>query len=171
MQNNESVSYAISNLQHAIEDAQATIRAYDSKAEVLGILLTIAIGITNFTALKYVTHCAKLLLVASWGVSIVAIFALGLVLLPRKNLFKSIAFGSYTPKGTYFLTGIKSAPQNTVAELATQALATDWVHELTYENMKLSLIRDYKHWWFDFALKTAGVALLLIAVELVIGVF
>ena len=169
MEHKDKIETTISCLQHAIEDAQDTIRAYDSKAEILGILLTVAIGITNFTFLQHSTSYSKALLVASWIAGLVAICALGLVLHPKKDLFKKIDFGGYTPKETYFLSNIESSPQNTVTELASKALNTDWVCELTYENMKLSLIREYKHCCFVFALKAAGITLLLIALTVAVG--
>lgn len=159
----------ISCLKHAIEDTQATIRAYETKAEILGVLLTLAIGITNFTFLQNGTGYAKCILVGSWVVALIAIMVLGLVLHPKKNPFKNIDRGNYTPSGTYFLFNLSLSPQNTVTALADKATNTDWVSELTYENMKLSAIRDNKHYWFTWALKLTGVTILLIAISISIG--
>lgn len=159
----------ISCLKHAIEDAQGTIRAYDTKAEILGILLTLAIGITNFTILQHGTSCSKWILASAWIVGLTAIAALGLVLHPKKDQFKNIDRGSYTPSGTYFLFNLSSSPQNTVTALANKAIDTDWVSELMYENMKLSVIRENKHYWFIWALKLTGITLLLIALSIVLG--
>lgn len=160
---------AISCLKHAIEDAQETIRAYDTKAEILGILLTLAIGITNFTLLEHSKGCTKWILLSSWIVALVAITVLGLVLHPKKNPFANIAHGNYTPSGTYFLTNLPSAPQNTVSALTDKAVLTDWVSELMYENMKLSVIRDHKHRCFTLALRLTGFTILLIVASIIIG--
>lgn len=168
MEHKDKIETTITCLQHAIEDAQGTIRAYDAKAEILGILLTVAIGITNFTCLQHTSFYAKIFLIASWIAGLVAIGALGFVLHPKNDLFKKIAFGGYTPKQTYFFTKIESSPQNTVEELANKAINTDWVSELTYENMKLSLIREFKRCYFVFALRAAGVTLLLIGITVII---
>lgn len=159
----------ISCLMHAIEDTQATIRAFDTKAEILGILLTLAIGITNFTFLQNGIGYAKWILMGSWVVALIAIIVLGLVLHPNKNPFKNVDRGNYIPSGTYFLFHLSSSPQNTVTALADKAINTDWVSELTYENMKLSAIRDNKHYWFTWALKLAGITILLIAVAICVG--
>jgi len=132
------IDTTISCLMHSVEGAQETIRAYDNKAEILGILLTLAIGITNYTHFEHCTGWTKWMLLSSWVVALIAITALGFVLHPMTNPFKNIALGNFTPSGTYFLSNLSSAPQNTVTTLADRAINTDWVSELMYENMKLS---------------------------------
>lgn len=161
----------IACLQHAIEDAQSTIRGYDTKAEILGILLTLAIGITNYEQLTQVAACSKLLLCAAWVSCLIALVALGRVLYPKSDPFQGIGLGTYSPQGIYFLSKVTASAQNTVSALADKALQTDWVSELIYENMKLSVIRDHKHVCFVAALKLAGVALALIAAFLVVTLF
>ncbi len=158
---------AISCLKHAIDDAQETIRAYDTKAEILGILLTLAIGITNYALFEHSTGCPKKFLLGSWIIALLAIAVTGMVLYPKKNPFKNIALGNYTPSSTYFLTGLSSSPQYTVTALADKAVNTDWVSELMYENMKLSAIRDYKHNCFTWALRLSGVTILLIVASVI----
>lgn len=160
----DKTEITISCLQHAIEDAQDTIKAYDAKAEILGVLLTIAIGITNFTFLQHTSPTSKAFLIASWIIGLLSIGFLGAVLYPQRDPFKKIQFGGYTPSGTYFLTQLNTSAQNTVTQLADNALNTNWVNELTYENMKLSIIRDYKHCWYVRALRVSGLSLLLIAI-------
>lgn len=171
MSSSECNDVTISCLQHAIEDTQGTIRAYDSKAEILAILLTVALGITNFTLLQEgQALSSKCLLGASWVVGLIALGLLGRVLLPKKNLTQGLKNGEYAPSGTYFLLNVLSCPQNTVSEVAKKATQTDWVSELTYESMKLSLIRDYKHGSFMSALWAAGAALLLVVITVVVEV-
>ncbi len=77
MPNNDNKNTTIACLQHALADSQATIRAYDSKAEILAVLLTVALGITNFTALQQSAVCFKALLAAGWIIGLVAIGFLG----------------------------------------------------------------------------------------------
>lgn len=168
MATDEKKDLAISCIKHAIEDTQDTIRAYDTKAEILGILLTLAIGITNYTLFEHSTGCVKTFLLGSWSIAIVAIVVAGFVLYPKKNPFKNIALGNYIPSGTYFLTNLSTSPQNTVIKLADMAINTDWVSELMYENMKLSAIRDYKHTYFNWALRLSGVTIILIIVSIII---
>ena len=161
----------IACLQHAIEDTQETIRAYDTKAEILGILLTLAVGITNFSLLPELALYSRIALVCSWLVSLAAVGLLGLVLHPKANQFKDISFGTFSPNGTYYLNQVTASAQNTVSSLADKAVNTNWVEELMYESMKLSLIRDRKHYWFVLALRVTGVALLLIFGAILLAAF
>lgn len=166
--NNEQLT--IECLKHALADTQETIRGYDTKAEITAILLTLAVGLTNYTLFPSVTcDLAKVFLIASWITSFAAIVLLGLVLHPKVNLFKAIEKGTFTPSGTYFLDKITSSPLNTVSALAEKALKTNWLEELTYECMKVSIIRERKHYWFIWALCLSGITLLLILIALVLG--
>lgn len=169
MATGDNVDTTISCLQHAIADAQESIRAYDAKSEILGVLLTLAIGITNFTFFEHSSGCQRWLILSSWVVVPVAIFILGLVLYPRNDPFKNIDKGNFIPSGTYFLTNLSIAPQNTVTALSAKATGTDWVQELMYESMKLSVIRDRKHCWFKWGLRLSGLAIILIALSVISG--
>lgn len=162
---------AISCLQHALEDSQETLRAFDTKAEILAILLTLGIGITNFTYFGHATGVSKYLLAASLFFGLIAIGLLGFVLHPKSNLFKKINLGGYVPSESYFLVNNGTSAQFSVTQVANKALNTDWVRELTYENMKLAVIREYKRCWFITALKFSAVALLLITVLLGVETF
>lgn len=155
------VNTAIDCLKHSIEDTQETIRGYDTKAEILAIILTMAGGITNFTNFPVVTS-NNWILFASWILTIVSLGLLGMVLYPKKNQFKSLELGLYVPSEVYFIHDLSSSPQNTVSNLAGKALGTNWVEELMYESMKLSLIRDKKHFWFIWSIRATGVSLFLI---------
>ena len=162
----EEKNTAILCLTHAIEDAQGAIRAYDIKAEILAGLLAIVLGITSYNFIQQEFFCAELI-IASWLVGLATILILGVVLYPKKNLFESISLGNYTPQGVYCLCNLSSSPQNNVENLAKKAVEADWIAELTYENMKLSVIRDRKHFWFIWALRLSGVSLVLIASSIV----
>lgn len=172
MQANSNELATIECLKHALEDTQETIRGYDNKAEILAVLLTLAVGFTNFTLFPVVAgSLEKYILVASWITAFVAITFLGFVLHPNVNLFKAIQKGTYTPQGTYFLHKINESPTNTISDLAERALKTNWVEELTYECMKVSIIRERKHCWFVLALQVSGLTLLLILLALLSGAY
>lgn len=160
---------AVSCLQHAVEDAQCTIRAFDSKSEILGVLLTLGIGITNYALMEDKGGCAKWLIFSAWATGLISMLLLGAVLLPKRDLFKKIAFGGYQPSETYYVRNIANSPNCTVSELAKKSLDTDWVSELMYENMKLSLIRDRKHNLFNAALIFALGSFVLISIAVLVG--
>lgn len=155
----------ISCLMHSITDTQQTIRAYDTKAEILGILLTLAIGITNYTLLSGSQTYSKSIVIIGWLLGLISIVLLGLVLYPKKDPFKKINLGTYIPTGVFYLRDL-STPQNSINYLVDKANNTDWISELMYECMKLSVIRNHKHCLFIWALRTSGITLLFIAISI-----
>lgn len=165
----EQSALTVSCLQQAITDSQDTIRAYDSKAEILGILLTVGLGVTNSNLVPHASILADVVLWASWIFGLAALGALGGVVYPKKGRFDNAMLGSYAPKDSYFLVDLKATPLITVTELAARALDTDWVSELTYVNLRLSLIRQHKDRWFVFSLTLSGITLVLVALTIVMG--
>jgi hypothetical protein len=162
---------AISCLMHAINDSQEAIRAYDSKAEILGVLLTLVVGMTNYALFEHSAGHLRMLLLVSWLVALATVLVTGLVLYPRKNPFKKIALGTFTPSGAYYLTNLSASPQDTIEVMVKKAINTDWVSELMYESMKLSAIRDFKHNYFIWALRLSGLTILLIATAIIISIW
>lgn len=157
-------------LQKALDETQETIRAYDTKAEVLAIILTLVVGIINFgiVAESCKLHCEiRFLSLISISLGLFTLFAVGMVLYPRKNLFKDIDTGSEKPKRTYFVSFDFMPSLKSLDEYISQVDITDWKREIAYEVLKTSCIREHKHYWFHIALSCAGVTLLLILVLLI----
>lgn len=156
-------------LQHAIDNTQEVIRAYDIKAQILAALLTLIAGASSQSFCQNMNDQGMFLIKCSWLLCLITIFILGMVLKPKTNLLAGISFGSFSPKGTYHLHQISTSVSNTVSSISTNALATNWVEELTYESMKLSLIRDRKHCLFIYSLWPAAATIGTIFVAIIIG--
>lgn len=157
-------------LQNILDETQETIRAYDTKAEIFAVILTIFVGVINFGMVSEAgkAHCwINTMSLFSMGIGVVSLFVVGMVLWPRKNPFQGIETGDNKPKGTYyFLLNNTTAFKNLDGFLA-KIDATDWKRELAYEVLKASCIRDKKHFWFCWALKCAALSLLCVALILV----
>lgn len=70
-------------LQKILDETQETIRAYDTKAEVLAIIMTLVVGVINFGLVNdsCKTHCwIKFISVISIFLGITTLFAIGMVL-------------------------------------------------------------------------------------------
>ena len=161
---------SLESLQKVLDETQETIRAYDTKAEVLAIILTLVVGIINFGMVadnckKYVG--IKFLSVTSIAMGIFTLLAVGMVLYPRKNLFKDIDTGDDRPKRTYFVSFNFMPSFKNLDEYISQVSLTNWKREIAYEVLKTSCIRDHKHYWFHIALRCAGVTLFGILVLLI----
>ena len=157
-------------LHKVLAETQETIRAYDTKAEVLAIILTLVVGIINFGVVteSCKVHCGiKIISVTSMSLGIMTLFAVGMVLYPRKNLFQDVDSGEFMPKRTYFVSfDIMPAFKN-MDEYLRQVDTTDWKKEIAYEILKTSCIRDNKHYWFHIGIRCAAVTLLCMLTLLV----
>lgn len=157
-------------LQNILNETQETIKAYDTKAEILAILLTLIIGIINFGFVTdaCTTHCGiKLVSIISMSLGILSLFPIGMVLYPRKNLFEGINAGEFQPEKTYFVSFNIVPEFKNFDEYLRQVEATDWKKEIAYEILKTSCIRDHKHFWFNIGIRCAAITLLSILLLLI----
>lgn len=158
-------------LQKALDETQETIRAYDTKAEILAIILTLIVGVINFSLVSEGCKAicwVKYLSLISIFLGISTLLAVGMVLCPRQHRFGGINTGEKNPKGTYYLLLDKTPGYKNLDEFIRQVDLTDWKREVAYEVLKTSCIRDSKHFWFHQALICA-VATLLSIVGILIG--
>lgn len=165
----EHSKMAIERLQKIIDETQATVRAYDTKAEILAVILTLVIGIINFTLVNDVKSvgCIKYMALITTAIGVIALFVNGFVLYPKKDVFKAIQTNNYKPKRTYFV-NIETTPTfNNIDIYVDEVDSTDWKHELAYEVLKISLIRDRKHSCFIWALRLSGLTFLGVIILLV----
>lgn len=145
-------------LKHALQDTQETIRAYDIKAQSLGVLLTVSIGVVNFGIAATPFLLLKILAIFASVAGLAAIWLLGQVLHPRNEPWKRIQLGTYQPAHTYYLLKPEEQGSLPVSSQSERAVQTDWVAELTYELMKVSAIRNAKHRWLLWSLRTSAVS-------------
>lgn len=156
-------------LEKILDETQATVRAYDTKAEVLAVILTLVVGVINFTMVS--EGCkghawVKAGSVVSIALGVFTLFAAGMVLYPRQNLFRGINVGRIKPKGTFFVLLGEGCTFNNLDSYLCDVDATDWKREIAYEVLKTSCIRDCKHYWFHLAMKCAALTLLGILILL-----
>jgi hypothetical protein len=140
---------------HGVKGKDLSIKAYDVKSEIVGLLLSVSSGVTNFTIMSGSVVSVRILLLVSLLFTFLAILSIGFVLYPRHNMGKKVNLGSYMPKNTYFPLVCKS----NVSNHSKLVMETDWVSELSYESMKLSLIRDTKLFWFCWVVRLSGISL------------
>lgn len=156
-------------LLHAIADTQATIRSYDTKAQISGVFLTLLVGVINLHAPKYTSATASF---SSWLATLLALIGasvLGFVLFPRKNPWKDVQLGDYAPKLAYYIPNPEAQPENSLAAVTERARSTDWGQELSYELLKLSCIRNVKHGWFRIGSIAGGLSVLTAIIFVVAG--
>lgn len=158
----------ISRIHDALADTQDTIRAFDTKAEILAAGVALVVGLIN----GRVIHVAEQALVVRvlvgiglLGVIGTIIFS-GLVLWPRnggvgqadkKNCTDKGGAEPHNNVGVYYVTnGAFPGPLH----YARAARNADWVTEMSSEIVKCSHIREEKAKWFRYALICALIAVI-----------
>ena len=91
-------------LQNALNETQETIRAYDTKAGILSALLTLVVGIINYSFITSNTNVLLnvMALIASLS-GLIAIGLLGAVIFPMKDPREGFDLSGFEPKGTYYV--------------------------------------------------------------------
>ena len=158
----------IERFQAIINETQDTIRAYDTKSEILSVILTLVLGLLNF---GYVSKAAgnallDLCVFLATGSGLITVLYSGLVLFPKYNPNSLITIGGFRSVGTYFV-----LPPYDVDQLMTKARMVDWVGELATEVMKTAAIRDKKHGYFKSALSWAAFTVVIVIVASAIASF
>lgn len=166
---NDQTQITLTCLQNALNETQETIRAYDTKAEILGALLTIAVGTINYS---FITSNNNVLLNAVAVLTslsgLIAIGLLGVVIFPMKNPKEGFDLTGFESKGTYYVLSNDPSCQK-VSTFVERVKQTDWYTELSFELLKSAKIRDRKHKWFKRALNMSALTLLLVAILVVLA--
>lgn len=155
-----SQPHTITCLIDALRNTQDTIRSYDTKAQIMGILFILSVNFLVPLVREMVGGAAlpatALLTIAA--LVLVPLCLFGFVLYPANNPADSIALGRAAVRHTYF---VHRRPPSLEAYLGDVA-ATDWETELGFEIMKLARLRESKRRRLLRALVGAGVSYALI---------
>ena len=160
-QDQNSKSEQISFLMSALEEAQASIRAFDTKAQIVGIGYIFAVGIiTTIGSLnpdKAPFTSATVIL--AWLLVMVPIILFGAVLYPSRKMAPKLGEKSSHVKRLYHVTNeyIKN-----VDTYLSDIENCDIRAELSYELMKVSALREFKRVRFLRALYASGLSFILI---------
>lgn len=144
----ESLKY----LEVALAEAQATVRAYDTKAQIIGIGYTFALNIVASVAVGIPTAEEKslLLVLVFWGIVMAPLFLFGYVLFPSRRTAPKVAGGP--DRALRRVLYIETSCHGTVEALESAVADCDWLHELSFEVLKVSKLRELKRGRFVRAL-------------------
>lgn len=158
----------ISRIHDALADTQDTIRAFDTKAEILAAGVALVVGLINGRAMQtaeQVLVVRMLVGIGLLGVLGTVIFS-GLVLWPRRGIVGQAVRKNGADEGRAERrnsAGVYHVTNGTFASplhYARAARNTDWVTEMSREIVKCSHIREEKAKWFRCALICALIAVL-----------
>ncbi len=158
---NPSAQQYLSLLRDSLAQAQATVRAYDTKAQIVGIGYIFALGVVgNFEALlPEVSELNTLTLAVACG-SILPMFLFGLVLHPsRKSAEKLANLSEATPEHVLYVDPTKLGSVKALKEAVERC---DPIIEVSFELLRVSQLRELKRRRFLRALFSAAVLFLFI---------
>lgn len=148
---------------NSLNETQETIRAYDVKAEILALVVTLALGLLSHNFGDNLDYCGWQIFlgIACIITGLISIAFVGLVLYPSKEPFEKIDTTDYSPQRSYYINTDNFTAKMKVSSFLERITKTDWKAELAYEILKCSSIRDRKHFWFVGALRVSALTLFL----------
>jgi hypothetical protein len=150
-------------LQLALEEAQATVRAYDTKAQIVGIGYTFALNIVAAVigGLPGSGDTNVAFTGVFWLVVMAPLFLFGYVLYPSRRSAPSVKDTSEL--GLQRVLYVETKRHGTFDDLLTAAQNSDWRGELVYEVLKVSKLREIKRGRFIRALYTTAFSFAVLA--------
>ncbi len=156
-----SAEQSLSLLRDSLAEAQTTVRAYDTKAQIVGVGYIFALGIVeSFEALLPEASELNLLTLLVACTAILPILLFGFVLYPsRKSAEKFANQSEATPEHVLYVDPTKVGSVKVLKEAVDRC---DPIIEVSFELLKVSQLRELKRRRFLRALFLAGVVFLFI---------
>lgn len=153
----DSASDKIQLIREALEEAQQTVRAYDTKAQIVGVgyifALRIVFGLGDL--LPKAERSNELLVFVGWAIVISPILLFGFVLYPTRKSAANLVSPDGRSRGLlYFSPGRHASMEGYLDELGQ----ADGITERTRELFIVTELRELKRKRFLRALFAAGLA-------------
>jgi hypothetical protein len=150
-------------LQLSLEEAQATVRAYDTKAQIVGIGYTFALNIVAAVigGLPGSGDGSALFVILFWLIVMAPLFLFGYVLYPSRRVAPKVQ--DTGELGLQRVLYVETKRHGTVSDLLDAAQSSDWRAELAYEVLKVSKLREMKRARFIRALFTTAFSFAILA--------
>jgi len=154
----------------ALKEAQDTVRAYDTKAQIVGVGFIFSIGvITNFSAqMPKDPQFTAIGLILLWVLAIGPVALFGFVLFPSRKT--APALGDAADSVRYVLYFDPHHTRDLDAYLGDLTNA-DYQREVAYELLKTSGLRELKRKRFVRALTAAGLSFVIIIAAQLLRLF
>ena len=147
---------ALALLNDALAEARATARAYDTKAQIVGVGYAFALGIVAGTTNWFPKSTANQLMpvLVFWGVIMTPLVLFGSVLYPTRKTAPKLA--STTLQPVEHILYVDPEKHHTLESIRASAEKCEPVNEIIYELLKTSGLRELKRNRFIRALLTAA---------------
>ncbi|RWL48479.1 MAG: hypothetical protein EOR60_05760 [Mesorhizobium sp.] len=157
--------YADKMLLAALQEAQSTVRAYDTKAQIVGVGYILALNLVLHFGDLLPTHAplGPLFFAGVWGVLITPILQFGQVIHPSRTRAEKelIAKKFCGPEHRVFY--VDPDRFANLGDFVQQAMTSDWTSVLAAELLKVSRVRIIKQTRFQRGLTMTVVAFIVLA--------
>lgn len=153
-------------LKDSLKDAQDTVRAYDTKAQIVGVGYILSLNVISQVGQIIPDKSLQTNLLSifiPWAFVIVPIILFGWVLFPTRNTSKLL--GPTSERASKHILFFEPSPKNTVAALKAAVLESDPLDEVAYELLKVSKLREIKRSRFLRALFGAALAFFILFIS------
>lgn len=150
-------SQHIDGMKEALAEAHTDVRSYDTKAQIMGIGFIFSLGVI-FNILEGFDTTRSLgwfQLFAAFVLAIGPVVLYGAVLYPSRRLFRSIKTPELGIQNTYYHV---PGDRPSVEDYLDKARTTNWEHEIAFEIVKVSSLRDVKRKRFIRALVASALS-------------
>ncbi len=167
---NPSAQQSLCLLRDSLAEAQTTVRAYDTKAQIVGVGYAIALGVVGrFETLLPKASELNLFNLLVACVAILPLLLFGFVLHPSRRTVKKLAKQSEaTPEHVHYVDPTKLGSVEALREAVDRC---DPINEVSVELLKVSQLREVKRRRFLRALFATAVAFIFIYATHFIRVF
>ena len=150
----ETDAQTLAILRDSLAEAQMTVRAYDTKAQIVGVGYIFALGIVmQISALLPELRGSTLgIVTVSWAIVMVPIFLFGYVLYPTRKTTPAIGRDTVLQHVLY----VESERHATVESLRAALMRCNAIDEYCFEVMKVGKLRELKRRRFLRAMFAAG---------------
>ncbi len=152
---------SLSLLRDSLGEAQSTVRAYDTKAQIVGIGYIFALGIVGRWEDLFPKADVNVgYVLVAWGVVIISIVLFAYVLYPSRKTAPKLANESTVDVDHILYIDPKKF--GSVEELKVAVDRCDPINEVAFELLKVSKLRDLKRRRFLRALFGAGICFVVL---------
>ena len=153
---------ALTLLRDSLSEAQTNVRAYDTKAQIVGVGYIFALGIVAGVAEPLDTRVEGdvTYVLAAWGIGILPILLFGMVLHPSRKTAPHLTQTQVA--GLQQILYVQPERHRSVDDLVDAARGSDPIKEISDELLKVSYLRELKRKRFLRALFSSGISFLVI---------
>jgi len=154
-------SEQIKIVQEALAEAQQTVRAYDTKAQIVGVGYIFALGVVFKLGelLPELQSGDTAFVVMGWGIVILPILLFGFVLYPTR---KSVTAAEQNELPLQHVLYFSSEQISSITAYMENLQKADGVVERSHELLKVTSLRELKRQRFLRALFSAGISFVLL---------